>query len=253
MDLRERQGGAPPIRHPWERARARALERLLSRASLPPGPSLLDVGCGDGWLLGRLGRRLGASTLVGVDPMMDEPTRASLASERPPILVKPSLEDLPDGSFDLALLLDVVEHVEDDLELLGRASTKVVPGGLVLLTAPAHQALFGEHDRQLLHLRRYSHKSLLGLADRAVLEVLEAGSLFASLLLPRAASLLVERLGALGAIHPVRTGVGAWRRGPLFTRTILVALDLDNRLLSALSRVGLQMPGLSVFALCRKL
>ena len=72
MDLREARLG-PTRRHPWERARAVALARILAEAALPPRPAILDIGCGDGWLLAHLGDRLGASRRVGVDPALAEP------------------------------------------------------------------------------------------------------------------------------------------------------------------------------------
>lgn len=265
MDLRERQGTAPPVRHPWERARARAVERLLARARLPTAPRVLDVGCGDGYLLSRLGEQLGAATRVGVDPALDEPTRRQLERRDPPIHTVATLGALPAHAFDLALLLDVLEHVEDDLELLIEAASRLVPGGQMLITVPAHPALFGEHDRQLLHLRRYSRRHLSDLVARAGLATLASGSLFASLLVPRGAAHLTERLGARAARlfrRPPssdagrarasrRAGVGGWRGGPLLTRTIVVALDCENRLLSTIARAGLPAPGLSHWARCR--
>src|SRR4030095_9935198 len=88
----------------------------------------------------------------------------------------------PTGTFDLVLLLDVIEHVEDDAGFLdGSIVPHLAPGGVLIVSVPAYQGLYSSHDDALAHHRRYSPGRL-----RAVLEprldVAARGGLFASLL-----------------------------------------------------------------------
>lgn len=271
MDLREGQGTEPTHRHPWERSRAHAIARLLRAADLPPAPRLLDVGCGDGWLARRLGRTLGARVVVGVDPELSPEAREALRRASPPMETVADVAEVPEEAFDAALLLDVLEHVEDDVALLREAARRVRRGGQLFVSVPAHPFLFGEHDRFLRHRRRYVPRELTRVVAAAGLPLLGQGAWFASLLLPRAAGVLMEQLtsdaadrersaadrdrGAQDgffAWHPRVRGVGDWRRGRLLSAPIEMALDLDNRLLSALARAGLPFPGLSLWARCRR-
>jgi SAM-dependent methyltransferase len=58
--------------------------------------------------------------------------------------------------FDLILMLDVLEHFEDDVAVLAGVRPLLKPGGALLVCVPAFQSLFSEHDAALQHVRRYS-------------------------------------------------------------------------------------------------
>lgn len=254
MDLRE-AALAPERRHPWELARLRAVRALLARGPLPARPSLLDIGCGDGWLLAQLATHLGATRAVGVDTGFDaaaDPRPMTRTAEAPAgdvVTLLGNLDALPtDSKFDLVLLLDVLEHVADDLALLETARDRLTPGGLLLVTVPAHPALFSAHDAFLAHHRRYRPRDLVSLARRANLHLLERGGLFASLLLPRALSVLAQRALRAG---PRARGVSSWRGGSRLTALVTGALTLDNQALLAAARRGVVLPGLSAWMLCQ--
>jgi hypothetical protein len=145
----------------------------------------------------------------------------------------------------------VIEHVEEPVALLSKLrQERLAPGGRMLITVPAFQGLYTEHDRALKHFRRYSRAQLFAEARSAGLEVLDSGYLFASLLLPRAAQALRERLlpkpGGASA-----QGVGGWRQGAFVTQLIHSGLVLDNRLCLAARERGLRVPGLTVWLTCK--
>ena len=246
MDLREAQLGALR-RHPWEQARARALARLLEGSAIRSRPTILDIGCGDGWALHTLGERLGARRRVGVDPALEQrpPSTAWLEN----VETHARLAAVQDERFDLVLLLDVLEHVDDDRALLAQAATLLADGGRLLVTVPAFPALWSAHDEFLRHHRRYRRSALLGLAPRAGLAVERSGSLFGTLLVPRLVSVAAQRAG-LSTSRP--TGVGAWRGGPRLTWTLSRLLQADNRGLLRLADAGLLLPGLTAWMLCRR-
>ena len=63
---------------------------------------------------------------------------------------------VPPGWAEVVLLLDVIEHVDDDVATLGAARTGVGEGGLLVVTVPAYQWLWSGHDEVLGHRRRYT-------------------------------------------------------------------------------------------------
>ncbi len=245
MDLRERAHPAPdgpPVRHPWEQARARfVLDRLAGRG-LAPGARVLDVGAGDGWLAEQVQRAFGCGVTCWDAAFTDEDEQRlrarGLATCRAP----------PDGPFDAAVLLDVLEHADDDAALLREAVERVRVGGTVLVTVPAWPALFSAHDRALHHRRRYTPASCRQLLERAGLSIDEAGGLFHGLLLARALAVLVERADARGS--PM--GVGRWRAGRTVADVVAAALRAEQRLSIRAARRGLEVPGLSWFALATR-
>ena len=64
-------------------------------------------------------------------------------------------------NFDYVLASDVIEHIEDDRKALKNLFSFVKPGGLLILTIPAHSHLFGKRDKAWGHHRRYDKKVLL--------------------------------------------------------------------------------------------
>jgi SAM-dependent methyltransferase len=62
--------------------------------------------------------------------------------------------------FELITMLDVVEHVADDLELLRAAVPLLAPRGRLLITVPAFPSLWSAHDEMLHHQRRYTRSTL---------------------------------------------------------------------------------------------
>lgn len=67
---------------------------------------------------------------------------------------------VPDRSARAVILLDVLEHMEEPVEVLKQAARVIGPQGGVVVTVPAHQWLFSDWDRQLGHFRRYAKRKL---------------------------------------------------------------------------------------------
>jgi SAM-dependent methyltransferase len=128
-----------------------------------PPLRILNAGCGSGELSLRLAA-LGHSVL-GIDP---EPSYVELARQNAAAhpglgcrFAVCSIEDYEgEGGFDCVVSTDVLEHVGDDYGAFVKLAGLVRPGGLVLLTVPAGAWLFGYHDEQLGHFRRYDRRRL---------------------------------------------------------------------------------------------
>jgi SAM-dependent methyltransferase len=244
-------------RHPWELARQTFFEGVLRSHKLLESPARwLDVGAGDGWLASQLRNALPDGTeMVCWDVNY---TDADLADGAHAAGVTLTAER-PNGRFDRVLLLDVIEHVEDDHGFLsGIVADLLAPGGSVLLSVPAYQSLFSEHDVALGHYRRYSQRQGRELIKAAGLEAVAEGGVFHALLLPRAVQALVDRLRRRRASasegtdnKPDPVGVGQWNGGKRLTALIASVLRGEGRLSLALGRRKVAVPGLSYWALCR--
>lgn len=172
--------------HWWYRARREILATLIARdIPLRPGARLLEIGCGTGHNLQMLAR-FGEVDGIELDPQAR--ALASLRVGKPvggsPL---PRLEGVPDATYDLVAVLDVIEHVEEDRLSLETIARKLRPGGKILITVPAHPWMWSAHDEVNHHKRRYTARSLRQVIAAAGLKT-ELLSPFNSLLFPLAAA-----------------------------------------------------------------
>ena len=251
MDLRERREG-PVNRHPWEKARLAALRSLLSGVRFSAEkPQILDVGCGDIFTGSHLFGDEKGVFISGVDTHLTDEQASVLTSRSSNAAYFNGYGGLERRFYDLALFLDVLEHVEDDLSLLRAViDDHLKIGGNVLVTVPAFQGLFSSHDRYLNHFRRYNRKELLRLTSDAGLECVSSGYLFSSLFVVR--SVLSSFEGICPGTSPQQKGIGAWKHGRLISGLIETVLRADNWFTIRMNRMGVRVPGLSVWALCKK-
>ncbi len=98
-----------------------------------------------------------------------------------------------DGTFDLITCLDVIEHTPDDRVTLAELRRVAVPGGWLLVTVPAYQALWSAHDEANHHYRRYSRRTLRAVAMQSGWEVARMTSFNSLLLAPAAAVRIAQR------------------------------------------------------------
>jgi SAM-dependent methyltransferase len=234
-------------RHPWERTRARFfLDRL--RRIAPGAGAVLDLGAGDAYFAGLAASELGAR-ITCADLGYDDETIAKLQK------LYPSLElvrEVPPRRFDVVIALDVAEHVPDDLAFVTQiVEERLAPSGHLLFSVPAHRWLWSSHDVALKHFRRYARGEGRRLLERARLEIVEDGSLFGSLLAPRAIAVGLERLRGPSS-KAASEGAIAWDAPSWVTRAVMGALAIDTRIGLRASRAGLELPGLSYWAVARK-
>jgi SAM-dependent methyltransferase len=183
----ERQTHQVEDRHWWYRGRRTVLESVIAGLVLPPHARILDAGCGSGRNMVELARY---GSVTGVELSQ---TSVALARQREVgEVIAGSVLEMPfaDHSFDLAVCLDVLEHLQDDLAALAELRRAVAPGGALLVTVPAYQWLWSHHDEINHHHRRYTRRSLQRVAEQAGWRQLRT-TYFNSLLLPVAALLRV--------------------------------------------------------------
>jgi SAM-dependent methyltransferase len=169
--------------HWWYRGRRLIVRAELDRLELSDGARVLDAGCGSGRTLEDL------APYGEVHGIELDPDAAAFAASRGYGEVKVGrLEELPwePDTFDLITCLDVIEHTADDRLTLTELRRVCKPGGRLLVTVPAYQALWSLHDAANHHYRRYSRRSLRLAAVEAGWR-LERMTSFNSILLPPAA------------------------------------------------------------------
>lgn len=243
MDLRERPDTTS--RHPWEVSRSRFFRRLIAAHASTQTRTVLDVGSGDNWFANELLHDLPTdSRIVCWDAHY---TEADMAEAIDPRLHRTSVA--PEGTYPLVLALDVLEHVEDDAGFL---ETEVMPRiqaqGLFIVSVPAFQWLFTSHDQALGHFRRHNRSTLRALLQPH-LTIVQEGSLFTSLVPPRAVQRLVEHIRPPSG--PTNEISSAWTHGRTLTSAITGVLDADARIGLAAARRRVPLPGLSLWAVCR--
>jgi len=175
--------------HWWYVARRKILADLIRReAGLPDNARILEVGCGTGHnfeMLKGFGR-LDALEVDGEARALSSKRLGHAVGDAP----LPELTGVPDRSYDLIALLDVLEHVDNRTESLASMAGKLTPNGKILVTVPAYQWMWSAHDSAHHHKLRYSKKALRRDAEAAGLRVRKIGY-FNSLLFPLAAAVRI--------------------------------------------------------------
>lgn len=125
------------------------------------GPRVIDFGAGEGLFADLIGRRHPPPLCVESDKCL----RDELATRG--FAVADTLAALPTGEFDFAYTLNVLEHIEDDRQVLRDLRRCLRPGGCLFVFVPACPVLFGPMDRHVGHVRRYRKAELREKLDAA--------------------------------------------------------------------------------------
>lgn len=148
---------------------------MLARlGSLPPAPTLADIGCSTGYLLADLRERLPHAKLVGVDLLPDGLRKAhGLVPDA--MLVQADVCALPlqDDCLDAAVSANLLEHVPDDERALAEIFRTLRPGGRAVIVVPVGPRSYNYYDRLLGHVRRYARGELARKARAAGFTVLD--------------------------------------------------------------------------------
>jgi SAM-dependent methyltransferase len=140
----------------WARTRRNILQSWFGDLELD---SILDIGCGSGYLANSISRD--DSIVSGVD--IDRES-VGLAAKRPNIdlAVVGDAANLSyaSGTFDCVLMGDVMEHFEDPHPVLKEANRVLSQDGKMIISVPAFRWLWGPHDEHNNHAERYTASRL---------------------------------------------------------------------------------------------
>lgn len=222
------------LHHWWFQGRERLLKHLI-RHWLPTKPAgrpvkILNVGCATGhsseWL-----REFGEVDSIEYDTECAEMARQFTGMP----IHQGTAEALAygDGSYDLVTAFDVLEHIPRHQVAAAELMRVCAPGGLVLITVPAFQELWSEHDEINQHCRRYRLKEISGLfcSNDAGGTILKAGY-FNFWLFPLVALVrLVQR--ALKRSNNAPVSDFQRHRGGMLSPLLMRLLASERRILSA--------------------
>ena len=141
-------------KHWWFQARKNIIYKIISSINLKKKNNILDFGAGSGVNIDML-RKYG---LVDIHEQ-NKYARAVIKKERKIKNLYSTLK-IKKNFYDLILLADVIEHVEQPKELLKDLKKFLKKDGHILITVPAYQFLFSKKDKVLGHYRRYNKKLL---------------------------------------------------------------------------------------------
>lgn len=144
--------------HWWFRGRRRIIEAVLKTIFPRRVAYACDIGCGAGENLPLLAEV--AHDVCGLE--MSHAAAARARRNYPAFSITEGIfpDVIPAGTFDLVTLFDVLEHIEDDGAALASIRERLAPGGLLMLTVPAHPFLWSAHDDIVHHKRRYTKHTL---------------------------------------------------------------------------------------------
>ena len=233
MDLKEEDIlGADIGRHWYYRAKAAALRRMVGGLG---ARRILDVGAGSGFFSRHLLAEAGAQSALCVD--IGYAADRDDSANGKPVLYR---RDTGPTDCDLVLMMDVLEHVDDDRGLVRHYAEKVPSGAHFLATVPAFRFLWSGHDVFLEHKRRYTLPEIEATMRDAGLQVVRGAYYFGSIF-PLAATV---RLAERNATVP-RSSL---KRHGALTNGILTALCAAELPVFPINRLA----GLSAFVLARK-
>jgi SAM-dependent methyltransferase len=154
--------------HWWWEGRRQILRQSIENKK---GLKILDIGCGTGETLSFLKDYLPKPILYGVD---SSPVAINYTKKRGhKNILKVDAKKLPFGNntFDYILLLDVIEHIEDDTAILVEAKRVLKKKGKIIITTPALQFIWSEHDSAQGHFRRYVRRRIRKISKEAKLSI----------------------------------------------------------------------------------
>lgn len=224
--------------HWYYRSKGKALLDMLHGV---PADPVVDVGAGSGFFSKLLLRAGLAGSAECVDPAYPEEHETTIDGR--PLRFRRQSGEQP---VALILMMDVIEHVDDDVALVREYLDRLQPGGHVLITVPAFNWLWSGHDDFLEHRRRYTRASLEKVIEEAGLEVVKTRYFFGSLLPLVVPIRLWDKLVVKAGKREPRSSL---RRHASWVNGLLSAvLNVERWLLFPVNRVA----GLSVFCVARK-
>lgn len=217
--------------HFWFESRNKLLMWAFQKY-FPTMRSGLEIGCGTGFVLQSLAERFKRVRFSGSEVFREG---LSFAGQRVPSaeLFQMDARKVPfESEFDVIGAFDVVEHIEQDSEVLREMYSAIKPGGGIILTVPQHRWLWSDTDVYAHHKRRYTRRELKAKVENAGFRV-EHMTSFITVLLP-VLMISRRRFKRSQSFHSeMETQIP-----PVVNRVLMAALTMERWLLTR----GLSLP-----------
>lgn len=215
----------------WFRSRNAIITWAL-RKYFPAFRSLLEVGCGTGFVLSGIAQAFPGTRVTGSEIYT---AGLAFAAQRLPSaeLLQMDARKLPYvAEFDVIAAFDVIEHILEDEVVLQNFHRAIKPGGGCLITVPQHMWLWSPVDDEACHRRRYSARELHDKVKAAGFYILRSTS-FVTFLLPL---MLATRIAAR------RSGTSGGSETLELNRLVDRALSGIMRFEHSLIKLGVSFP-----------
>ena len=239
------------LRHPWEIARGKIMLTLLPAKVPVPLQKLVDIGSGDAYVINLAYNKNIAESYFAIDTAYTDDILDLLRknNNNSNIAYFKSIAEFqnsnpPEGQ-SIYLIMDVIEHLENEKIVL-EPVTLAAPSkesAYFFISVPAFQSVFSHHDVLLGHYRRYTVDQLKKVCLSQGLTVLDSGYFFFSL--------LIARWFEKKLLRKKDYSIDNWNGSTLKTNFILFILDMDFKISRILKKIGLNLPGLSSYCICK--
>jgi SAM-dependent methyltransferase len=217
--------------HFWFESRNKLILWALEKY-FPGMQSILEIGCGTGFVLTGVGKKFPHVRRAGSEVFREG---LNFAASRMPDteLLQMDARKIPYvAEFDVIGAFDVLEHIEEDQEVLRQMYDSVKPGGGIIVTVPQHRWLWSAVDDYSCHKRRYTRPELTEKVKQAGFRIVRVTS-FITLLLPVLMASRSRYKGAKTFDSDSEVRIGAGLNGML-----TAVLSLERRLIQS----GISLP-----------
>ncbi len=239
MDLKEVEILGDNIQDHWYYvSKARAMCKFLNNIKVP---EVLDVGAGSGFFSRQLLDSGICDIAYCIDPYYEEEKTENHNGKELHFI-----KATDKSCQKLILMMDVIEHVPDDVAFIEAYAKRLEPGGKILITVPAFQFIWSGHDVFLEHYRRYTRQMLDTVVFKAGLTPVKSRYYFASLFPVVAAGRIIKNsLRSHGKLESKSelTLYPGW-----LNRALTTLHDIERHTLFEMNEAF----GLSLFCLCEK-
>ncbi len=143
--------------HPIDMASRSYAIQQISDAVTESRQVLMEIGCSSGFLIKEIVSRFPNLVVIGADVVKAPLQRLAKTLPTLPLIRFDLLQNpLPNSCINFLIMLNVLEHIEDDLLALKNAYYLLKPGGSLIIEVPAGPCLYDSYDKQLYHFRRYT-------------------------------------------------------------------------------------------------